>query len=93
MKKIIHFKLPVDNHGEIKVTCQIANNFYKSIKRVLPKYYLPIITPFDVKIQGKIVKFDIQTFDKYNKDIETDKIIKHIKDTIKKEGFEVEIIK
>ena len=88
-KKIIHFQMPLREDGQPVMAMVEATNYINYLKKVLPKYYLVLCSPFKVNVDGDTVKFDIKGLE----DKMPPKLITVIKGMVEKEGFIVEIIK
>lgn len=90
MKKIIHFQIPLNEDGCCQISRDQIDNFFECLKKILPKYYEVLITPFKINvIGGKNVQFDTSVLK--NKISDTD--LKNLTDVIEKEGFIVTIVK
>ena len=89
MKKIIHFKIPTNDSGHCLIDNRTLGEFNKYLKKVLPKYYFPIFTPFEVSIKNNKIAFDTTSLQgKISKEN-----IEYIRNKIEKQGYLVEIIK
>ena len=89
MKKIIHFKMPTNENGHCLINNRTIGEFNKYLKKVLPKYYFPIFTPFEVSIKNNKIVFDTTSL----QGKVPSESIKYIRNKIEKEGHLVEIIK
>lgn len=91
MKKIIHFQIPTDDDGNIKVTYEEVGNAYKMIIKALPRYYKVIFSPYKMTTSGnnKLI-FDRDGFHDARLEEKFDELIK---DGLEKDGYIVELIK
>lgn len=90
-KKILHFQIPINNNDKYPlVRLDGVNLILTQAKRILPRYYRVIASPFDITIDKKIITIDASNAKNL---YDNEKWLSFITNIVETEGYTVKLIK
>ena len=90
-KKILHFQIPINNNDKYPlVRLYEVNLILTQAKRMLPRYYKIIASPFDISINKKVVIINKNNAKNL---LNNEKWLNFIINKVEAEGYTVKLIK